>query len=57
MCDHWQFGRVFNSKKGANNMRTYAVLLILIALAGSQPAELLHGLFVFAATLAKICSG
>jgi hypothetical protein len=38
-------------------MRTFAVLLILVALAASQPAQLLRGLFTLAATLAKIFGG
>jgi len=38
-------------------MRTFAVLLILVAIAASQPAGLLRGLFMLAATMAKICGG
>ena len=38
-------------------MRTFAVLLILVALAASQPADLLYGLLMFGATMAKVFGG
>ena len=34
--------------------RTFALLLILVALAASRPAELLRGLFILGLAMAKI---
>ncbi len=38
-------------------MRTFAVLLILVALAASQPAGLLFGLLMLGAAMAKVFGG
>ena len=38
-------------------MRTFAVLLILVALAASQPAGLLYGLLMFGTAMAKVFGG
>ena len=38
-------------------MRTFAVLLILVALAASQPSGLLYGLFMFGTAMAKAFGG
>jgi hypothetical protein len=43
MCDHGLLGSLFNNKE-AFMTRTLAIMLVLVVLAGSQPAVLLQRL-------------